>query len=84
MRARQDDPHALADYRTFQYVPGPQSIFKGIRKLPAAHYLVCDAQGVRLERYWSLPTTPDRGHSVDYYRERETLLRDRKALTYAP
>jgi asparagine synthase (glutamine-hydrolysing) len=67
---RNVDEHSLADYLTFQYVPGPQSIFKGIRKLPAAHYLACDRQGMRIDRYWSLPTVPDRGHSVDYYRER--------------
>jgi asparagine synthase (glutamine-hydrolysing) len=71
---RDVDPRAIADYLTFQYVPSPGSIFAGVKKLPPAHYLVCDAQGVRVERYWSLPVTPDAGHSEEYYRERLRAL----------
>jgi asparagine synthase (glutamine-hydrolysing) len=66
---REVDETALADYLTFQYVPSPGSIWKGVRKLPPAHHLVCDERGVRVARYWSLPVEPDRGHPVDYYRE---------------
>jgi asparagine synthase (glutamine-hydrolysing) len=74
---REVDEEALADYLTFQYVPAPRTIWKGVRKLPAAHLLVCDADGVRIERYWSLPVEPDAGHPVDYYRERlRALLTD--------
>ncbi|MGH7741229.1 MAG: asparagine synthase (glutamine-hydrolyzing), partial [Candidatus Eiseniibacteriota bacterium] len=64
------DECAVADYLTFQYVPGPRTIWKGVRKLPPAHYLVADAQGVRIARYWSLPCDEDAGHSVEHYRER--------------
>jgi len=56
---REVDPQSIADYLTFQYVPSPQSIFKGVRKLPAGHRLVCDANGPRVERYWSLPVAAD-------------------------
>jgi len=71
---REVDPRAVADYLTFQYVPSPGAIWKGVRKLPPGHFLVCDANGVRVERYWSLPVEPDRGHSEDYYRERLRAL----------
>jgi asparagine synthase (glutamine-hydrolysing) len=71
---REVDPAAIADYLTFQYVPAPGCILKGVRKLPPAHYLVCDAGGVRLERYWSLPAEPERGHSAEFYRERLRAL----------
>ena len=54
------DPQSIADYLTFQYVPNPQSILRGVRKLPPGHRLVCDANGPRLERYWSLPVGADR------------------------
>jgi len=67
---RDVDDHAVADYLTFQYVPGPRSIWKGIRKLPPAHFLVADANGVRLERYWSLPTDEDDGKPLEFYKER--------------
>src|SRR5512134_488162 len=56
---RDVDPAAIADYLTFQYVPAPGSILAGVRKLPAAHRLVCDERGPRVERYWELPFTPD-------------------------
>ncbi len=74
---REVDERSIADYLTFQYVPAPGAIWRGVRKLPPAHLLVCDANGVRVERYWSLPTDVDAGHSLDYYRERLlSLLRE--------
>jgi asparagine synthase (glutamine-hydrolysing) len=71
---RELDPRALADYLTFQYVPSPGTIWKGVRKLPPGHRLVCDPGGVRVERYWTLPVEPDHGHSEEYYRERLRAL----------
>ncbi len=32
----------------------PETFFKGIKKLPAAHYMVVDEQGIRVERYWDI------------------------------
>ena len=71
---REVDHEALADYLTFQYVPSPRSIFGAVKKLPAGHFLSCDARGVRLERYWSLPSTPDAGHPEKWYQERLRAL----------
>ena len=71
---RELDEQALASYLTFQYVPSPGTIWKGVRKLPPGHLLVCDQGGVRVERYWSLPVEPDAGHSEEYYRERLRAL----------
>jgi asparagine synthase (glutamine-hydrolysing) len=56
---RDVDPCAIADYLTYQYVPSPGSILKGVRKLPAGHYLLCDANGPRVARYWELPLETD-------------------------
>jgi len=47
---------ALDLYLTYQYVPCPLTILEGVRKLPPAHYLVASREGVRIERYWSLPS----------------------------
>ena len=52
---REVDPEALAQYLAVEYVPAPRSIFKGIRKLPAAHVAVFDKKGLALRRYWDLP-----------------------------
>ncbi len=47
------DPRAVADYFYFGYVPEPQSIHRGVNKLPAGHYLIAEqGRTLRLERYW--------------------------------
>src|SRR5262249_1444104 len=51
---RDMDLEALNYYLTFSNVPAPLTLFAGIRKLPAAHWLTCDRPGrLRAERYWS-------------------------------
>jgi asparagine synthase (glutamine-hydrolysing) len=46
---------AIHQYLTYQYVPSPDTIFEGIKKLPPAHYLLYDRNGnIRIERYWKL------------------------------
>ena len=34
--------NAIHHYLTYQYVPSPDTIFEGIKKLPPAHYLLYD------------------------------------------
>ncbi|HEX9578398.1 MAG TPA: asparagine synthase (glutamine-hydrolyzing), partial [Myxococcales bacterium] len=53
---RELDTDALVQYLACEYVPAPASIYRSIRKLPAAHLAVFDNAGLRLRRYWSLPT----------------------------
>ena len=46
---------AIHHYLTYQYVPSPDTIFEGIKKLPPAHYLLYDRAGnITIERYWRL------------------------------
>ena len=71
---RELDERALADYLTFQYVPSPRTIWRAVRKLPPAHFLVCDAEGVRVTRYWSLPVDPIPGLEAADCRERLRAL----------
>jgi asparagine synthase (glutamine-hydrolysing) len=53
---RRLDPLALHDYLSFNYVPGPRTMFEGIRKLPAGHMLTWDATaGVRVRPWWDFP-----------------------------
>ena len=58
---RTADLSAIDRYLTFGYVPAPDTAFAGIRKLPAAHYLVVEARADKnlgapeLVRYWRLP-----------------------------
>ena len=52
--SRELDLEALREYLSFDYVPAPRSIYKGISKLPAAHILVVENGEVRTRRYWNL------------------------------
>src|SRR5258708_12637417 len=49
------DEEALVQYLALEYVPTPFSIYRSIRKLPAAHLAVLDEKGFRIRRYWDLP-----------------------------
>ena len=48
---------------TFLYIPSPKTIFRGIRKLPPASYLLLDAEGGEpvIRRYWQLEFRPEAG-----------------------
>jgi len=51
---REIDPQALHDYLSFNYVPGPRTIFSHIRKLPPGHLLTCKSGDVKVRSYWEL------------------------------
>jgi len=51
-RAPELNLQAVFDYLYFHMVPGPDTVFVGVRKLMAAHALVLDGDGVRTFRYW--------------------------------
>ena len=46
---------AMDDYLSYGYVPAPRSIFDGVHKLPAAHYLLVENGSVAIHRYWDIP-----------------------------
>jgi asparagine synthase (glutamine-hydrolysing) len=59
--SRLPDLAAIDRYLALAYVPAPDSAFAGIRKLPAAHYMIVDTHPddslgePELVRYWRLP-----------------------------
>jgi len=48
------DREALVDYFSLLYVPAPKSIFRQVRKVRPAHYVVIDSRGVREKAYWDI------------------------------
>jgi asparagine synthase (glutamine-hydrolysing) len=46
------DYGAIDQYLTYSYIPSPCSIYKSIRKLPQAHCLMFNANGLTVTRYW--------------------------------
>src|SRR5204862_5389692 len=73
--SRELDPAALRSYLALGYVPAPQSIFRGIRKLPPATLVAIDNGRVQERRYWRVPSTVDRVTS-----EAEWIARVRERL----
>ena len=49
------EPAGLSEYLSLGYVPASYSIFKGIKKLPPASYLVTEQKNFQIKRYWQLP-----------------------------
>ncbi len=54
---RELDLGALNKYLTFEYVPSSSCIFKKIKKLPAAHYLICENKNISTVKYWDINFT---------------------------
>src|SRR5258708_8391848 len=56
--AREINPIALDEYLTYRYVPAPNTLFKNVMKLPAAHILTYENGLINVKRYWELPFRP--------------------------
>jgi asparagine synthase (glutamine-hydrolysing) len=67
--------HGLAEYLSFGYLSGPETMFAGICKLQPGHILRLDASGrLQIERYWDLAVSVDeeirpKEYYVKNYRE---------------
>ncbi len=79
---------ALRHYLSFDYVPAPMSIYKGIYKLPAAHLLTVENGEVKTRRYWNLswskPGAAATGfHNGNGQRRENTLPTGRVSASFA-
>ena len=53
--AREPNDEIIYEYMMYGWHEHrPETFFRGIKKLPAAHYMVVDETGVRIERYWDI------------------------------
>lgn len=69
---RQIDEQAVRYFVTAGYIPSDFSIFRDIKKLPPAHWLFLDGDGLRVKRYWDFRTI--RPQSAWENRPEEDLL----------
>jgi asparagine synthase (glutamine-hydrolysing) len=69
--SRRIDPGAFHDYLTLQYIPSPNTILEGIKKLPPAQLLQFKKGDTRLLSYWRLtPEQDGRNRDDGYYEEK--------------
>lgn len=82
--SRELNVEALRTYFALGYFAGPESVFRGIRKLPAAHTLVVENGRITLQPYWELRNylrppgapRPAPGQVEEWTRELRTRIRD--------
>ena len=74
---RQLDSSALAQYLAYGYIPSPNTIYRGMAKLPPAHFArvsLENPQQITLKRYWDLPEPDQTPLSRDWREEFEAVL----------
>ena len=59
------DADALSEFLACLYVPGPRTIYRGIRKLPPGHLLRWRDGTISLEQYWAPAVTGGRAPTLD-------------------
>ena len=75
--SRRLDHQALRSYLTLEYVPGPNSIFAGIRKLRPGHRLEIDEGGLSERAWWRVPLfSPGQGDLEEWVERLRELLTD--------
>jgi len=52
------DINALYEYLTVRIITPPRSMFKSIRKLPPAHFLIFENGNLNIQNYWNLNYEP--------------------------
>lgn len=75
MSARLNE-QALPRFLTFLWVPDPDTLFEGVRKLAPGHLAVVEGDAERLEQYWDAELQPQPGSAKDKVEElREAIER---------
>ena len=78
---RQVNTEMIQFFLTFNFVPGEDTLFAGVRKLEPGGYLVRDAQGMQLGRWFELTFEPDESKTLEQWADEieqamEASLRD--------
>lgn len=65
----QTNSNALAEYLTFQYSLGSETLFEGIEQVMPGHRMVIERENVTIERYWDIKYDIDYSHHARYFQE---------------
>jgi asparagine synthase (glutamine-hydrolysing) len=61
------DPSALAEYMTFQYTIGEQTLFRHVRQLQPGHALTVENGRLKIFRYWDVHYDIDFDHTERWF-----------------
>jgi asparagine synthase (glutamine-hydrolysing) len=74
---REVDLKALGELFALRYVPSPDTLFQGIKKLTPAHSMTVDSRGVKIERFWNwTPEVVTRFKEAELVEAYQELLED--------
>jgi len=71
---RDVDFKSIDDFLNYGYIPAPFTIFKDIKKLEPAHFLVCEKGEIKIDRYWKLDYSEKINLKEEEYGERVSDL----------
>lgn len=75
------DPEAIDDYLTYQYIPHPKTVWKGIQKLRPGHFIEFKDRKLKIGRYWEYDPRPVKSlPKADAISRLRELLEDSVAL----
>ncbi len=68
---REIDFDALSQFFTFEYIPAPKTIFKGIKKLLPGQMMIVSDKGIKTQTYWDIrhEEEPRKERSEEDYKE---------------
>ncbi|MCA9732870.1 MAG: asparagine synthase (glutamine-hydrolyzing) [Deferribacteres bacterium] len=73
---REVDEKALDLFLTYEYIPAPYSILKGVKKLPQGHILVAKDGKVEVQQYWEVKYNESEKSQPELEEEFIELMRD--------
>lgn len=73
---RELDQEAFQHHFRLFFTPAPFTLFKGVRKLPPAHFLVAREGRVEIKKYWDLKDQPERTNLQETIAAVKNLFQD--------
>jgi asparagine synthase (glutamine-hydrolysing) len=72
---REVNPVSLNEYLSFEYVPTPNTILKGVNRLPPGHFLLGTEDGISINSYWEFSLDQSENHPPVDWRDYAAGLR---------
>ena len=64
------DIESLNDYFTYQFMIGNNTLFKNIKQLNPAHYIIIENNKINIKKYWEIQYNIDYNHTKQYFQNK--------------